>query len=828
MRSAPRIGNFAGVLTGPAALLGLVGLVGLVLSGTVVAQRASQPPAGAPAPTRLGDHSDGSRARPVHRIPLRDAEGQVIRPTDRPLLPFSTMGTCGDCHDVAAISKGWHFNVTTPGAAGARPGEPWILTDPDTATQLPLSPHGWPGTYRPEQVGLTPWTFARVFGARTVGGLTGARESSPDLRTRWVVSGDLEPNCLACHDNSPAYDHAEFGRQVGLENFRWAAAGASGLATVTGTAREMPNTFDYLMPMVEDALRPRMPAVAYTPERFLPDAKVVLDIVREVPTRRCYFCHTSVDTAHTGEGRWNSEVDVHVARGMSCVDCHRNGLDHQMTRGYDRADRDQASRGGSGADLTCAGCHLADEPNRVFANGRAGAPFPKHAGLPPLHFEKLSCTACHSGPQPEVSTRRLKTSQAHRLGGLNVNKSTEALPHLSYPVFARQADGVTTPNRMLWPVFWGRMVKNDITPLVPDGVKLILAKARIALTRSPDGSWPALDDATVAKILGALGASLDPNATAVYVAGGKLRRLNASGAIVAGEHPAAQPYLWPIAHDVRPAALALGARGCQDCHDAGAPIFFGKVAVDSPLAADRSTPWTMSRFQAGFDPVATVEFADAFRYRSWLKITLIGAVGALLLIVAGYAMTGLTRVSAATTMARWTRWVANAVGAASAVAIVASGWPELLSGQPLVGARLLVHVTAAPIFLASCVLVALFWAHRNRFGRADWNRLCRPIGVAAHHGANPYLVLLRKVAFWAAAVAVIPAAVSATLAMFPILASIHQPTLFAVHRYAAAVLSLAGALFAVLAIVSWMRRHRDDPDPSAAPPTPAAPADPAP
>jgi hypothetical protein len=62
-----------------------------------------------------------------------------------------------------------------------------------------------------------------------------------------------------------------------------------------------------------------------------------------------------------------------------------------------------------------------------------------------------------------------------------------------------------------------------------------------------------------------------------YIAGGKLHRLGA-GKLRAEDHAQAQPYLWPIAHDVRPATQALGAKGCQDCHSTEAAIFFGKVS----------------------------------------------------------------------------------------------------------------------------------------------------------------------------------------------------------------------------------------------------------
>jgi membrane protein implicated in regulation of membrane protease activity len=103
--------------------------------------------------------------------------------------------------------------------------------------------------------------------------------------------------------------------------------------------------------------------------------------------------------------------------------------------------------------------------------------------------------------------------------------------------------------------------------------------------------------------------------------------------------------------------------------------------------------------------------------------------------------------------------------------------------------------------------------------------------MASDHDANPYLVLLRKASFWIAALAVVPAAVSATLAMFPIMASVWQTSLFEIHRYAVAVLIASAALFTVLALVAWIRRYRDDPDPRPAArpdvrpdPPPAAPA----
>src|ERR1017187_1483848 len=132
---------------------------------------AVQPPAAQPK-VLLGDNAAGSRAQPVHIIPLRDPEGDTIQPNDRRPLPFSTIQTCGaDCHDVGLITRGWHFNATLPEVPAGRKGQPWFWIDGSTATQIPLSYRSWPGTYRPAQLGIDAWKFAQRFGGRTPGGL---------------------------------------------------------------------------------------------------------------------------------------------------------------------------------------------------------------------------------------------------------------------------------------------------------------------------------------------------------------------------------------------------------------------------------------------------------------------------------------------------------------------------------------------------------------------------------------------------------------------------------------------------------------------------------
>ena len=755
---------------------------------TQPAKKASSPK------VMLGDNSAGSRGQPAHIIALRDPEGDTIQPEDRRPLPFSTGQTCGaSCHDVATISRGWHFNAALAGVPPGRKGQPWFLVDRETATQLPLSYRAWPGTYRPSQLGLSNREMALRFGGRMAGGLPHDDAGGAD-HSRWMVSGDLEVNCLACHDASPAYDQAEYARQVALENFRYAPTAASGLAVVSGSAKEMPGFFDYLLPnSVEDSLQNRIPRVDYARQRFLPNGKVAFDIVREVKVTRCYYCHTNIDTEQTGAARWKANEDVHLARGITCVQCHRNNLDHMITRGYEG---DPAAAGDAFAtSLSCRGCHMGEDADPRLP-GRMGAPHPDHAGIPPIHFEKLTCTACHSGPWPSDDTRRMKNGLSHGLGEFNVNKSPDVLPHIEYPVFAPQQDGKIGPHRMIWPAFWGRLRAGSVVPLSPDEVRKTLQKGKLLKELAPDGSWPRIDADWVGQVLRLLDEDAATAGPAVYIAGGKLHRRDSARGLVAEDHPQAQPYLWPLAHDVRPASQSLGVRGCQDCHSPGAPFFQGNVAVDSPLAWERAAPWKMHRFEKKLDIAYNTRLAQLWVFRSWLKTGGMLAAGLLLLLLAAYALPALTRVSAGAAgeyrFFRWSRVAVNVAGVISFAAIAVTGfYSYFLKGAAMTGYRLMVHVAAAPVFMVAAVAVALFWAHRNRFTAPSGDTL---------------IVLLRKLSFWTAAALLVPTVVSILLAMYPLAGPDDQQDLFQVHRWCAMGFAGAASLFGLFALLAWRKR----------------------
>ena len=662
--------------------------------------RAGEPPATATAPTTAPAEAAPAKAPPertysntpfVHRIPILDEDGTAIRPAkpgeepapNASAKPMSQALTCGKCHsDYPAMQQGWHFNPAQPRAPHGRPGEPWILVDLQTRTQLPVSYRPWPGVFHPYDVGINDFQFARLFGRHHPGG--GVLQTSADLRFK--MSGPLENDCLICHTSDVRYDPVARANAITIDqNFKFAPTLAAFLGRVQGQASRLRDNFDPTGPQAS-----RAPKVTYDPSRFDDMGNVVFNVSRRVSNERCYFCHTNIDVGRsitataTNEGlesRWRHDRDIHLVKGMMCVDCHRNGADHMMVRGYEGEydDRVEAATAGAKPDatittLTCAGCHYGGYKT---AGGRNAAPQPVHRGLPTLHFDKLTCTACHSGPMPADATTMVQTAMAHKLGLPRHQTVDAAAPTIQQPVFIRvdqhgqaipEGGGwyaKIAPHRMIVPSFWGRMGANEkITPIRPDDV--IAAGADAILGEKPDEkesrAMEPLTQEQIAQVLEKLAAApagevkpadvvsarggatttspttpaTMPAGEPVFVTGTNLYKRGSGGKLESIVSVAAAPYYWPIAHDVRGAQQALGARGCTECHASGAPIFDSKVDTAAVITG-ASTTGTMAQWRME-STGALGAFAATYPLR-WLLI-LIGyaSAGILLLVILLRAM----------------------------------------------------------------------------------------------------------------------------------------------------------------------------------------------
>ncbi len=477
---------------------------------------------------------DGNRTTPVHIIPLKDEFDQPIVPTESNPLPFSSRFSCEPCHDYGLIRNGLHFNADSAPNAG-RPGEPWIWVEEKTGTLLPLSYLRWKGCWHPDQVGLTPWDFTLLFGRHLAGG--GISEPpdwvvSPD--SRWEVSGRIEVNCLGCHNASNIQDPSEWAKQVLRQNFRWAATAAAGLGEVGGMASRLAPTWDIIDgPNPDDTEWAVPPFVRYNRTIFDSKHRAFLDILHKPPDGRCLACHS---TAPAGAAKFEFEADVHSAAGLRCVSCHRNDIRHAMIRGYEGEAADNPEV--AGEDFTCAGCHLGGNPAGSEKNpaGRLGAPSPRHKGFPAVHFKRLSCTVCHSGPWPGKEMTRVRTSRANRLGIYGIARWDTDLPAILEPVYIRDPTGKLAPNRLLWPAYWARFKGGSGLPLPPEQVQT--AAGNIL---NPEKE--------VVNILAALTLRIEADQTAALVFENRVFELNVDGALnatpLAEEAPAEGP-LWAV------------------------------------------------------------------------------------------------------------------------------------------------------------------------------------------------------------------------------------------------------------------------------------------
>ncbi|GMQ80407.1 MAG: hypothetical protein BMS9Abin04_392 [Planctomycetia bacterium] len=630
-----------------------------------------------------------SRSPYTHFVELFDGQDRPIDPAGEDPQPYSPRNTCKKCHDYERIAHGYHFSPAAE-TASDRPGEPWIWTHRRSGSQIPLSYRNWPGTFRPEQVGMSPFDFLAEFGSHLCGGPRpglvepnstpggAAAEQKPD---RFRVSGALEVDCMLCHAADRSYSHARWSKQIQQQNFAWAATAAMGLAKIEGEAKGLAADFD-------PAQAPdRAIHAKYDARKFDSQRHVFFAVVRRPPNRACYACHTT-RAAAAAEPIWSDDDDVHLRAGILCTDCHRNGIDHQTVRGFEG---EQHAARSVTRTFSCRGCHMGDQGSGgADPGGRMGAPKPQHRGLPPLHLEKMSCTSCHSGSLPGVTAQRIQTAMAHRFGIASQTRQPEDPPGIVQPVFLRRAAGVIYPHRLVWPAYWGWLTGAAVTPASPvDAYKVLrralrirrdfqteLANARLTNEEKQAvlGADKDLAAAAVAetaalaaavrrkaahafleklpKGLTALAKIAPDGAEPVYVAGGKVYRLDDSGrAAAATGQAAAQPYAWPLAHDVRPARHSLGSAGCAECHARGAPFFYSKVTALGPAPDDQPVE-TSAAALLDEDPLLLAAWETAFAGRDVLKLVGFAAAGVVALVLFSFLVAGVYRLISSTVAGR--------------------------------------------------------------------------------------------------------------------------------------------------------------------------------
>lgn len=182
------------------------------------------------------------------------------------------------------------------------------------------------------------------------------------------LTGPLLIDCMLCHHRQGSgYSPFTWTEQIEQENFAYAPAAAFGVATVQGQTRRLKDDFD---PKAEGAAT-QLPAVQYDPNRFRHDGRVLFDLVRKPENNACYYCHTQTAADAVEGQRWWHDEDVHVRAGMACVDCHRNGLDHETARGFAGDCAGDVSLVGDGRHVAGGGVASLCGRRRGAGHGRA-------------------------------------------------------------------------------------------------------------------------------------------------------------------------------------------------------------------------------------------------------------------------------------------------------------------------------------------------------------------------------------------------------------------------------------------------------------------------
>ncbi len=668
-------------------------------------------------------------------FPLRDEAGAVINPRADPKVsaPYSPRQTCGasGCHDYAKITQGFHFQqgkgesppqefaarfqwASSPGNYGGNWCSPAPLYrqlaakknanarsidmtsfDFVTATCGNCHPGGGPLEYDRDGQRYDHHMADPASGL-TVGGDNGL--DGDYYKARWSETGVIEADCLLCHQ--PEYDYKGRNAQLANLNFRWAATEGAGFGQILGK--------------VAAGEKPR---VVYNSALFDEQGNVIVHIAPAPRNETCLHCHAKPDWKKRGAS-FSAHTDVHLAKGLKCVDCHTSGSRasdprirgkevHQIGKGDDpsgwvRNDLDNTVR-------SCESCHT---------EGTLGAPVARHSWLPPLHLDKIACAACHiprrytkaalvqasdvynGAPRITPPPKRIWTFYDQDMtfwnhyGELdlftaNDKPVNEFRPSLAkykgkiYPVdrvhsawVGVEEHGKPGLNQLFMKDFYAMWLahKND-SARYPQlaSIRDDNGDGMIEVNR-PD-EIDALLESTAA-YLNATGFPMEGRRL-VYVSNDRKYTSGKEFERLPMEPHEASPYasVYKYSHNVLPARAALGARGCTDCHarDSG---FFGGRNLQRPFDEEGMSVW-LANYQVMGLPAAQVRLGaireEILKPALYLMLCLLG-VGLLGMVV----RVAFSRLDGAEPgKARMAGWVTAATGIGVLALVLVS--PRLLA-----------------------------------------------------------------------------------------------------------------------------------------------------
>ena len=547
------------------------------------------------------------------KIILKGSDGNPLTPESN--APYSPRKTCGVCHDYEQITNGYHFQQGRTDGVGKiairdtfDPKYPWNLSSGMygrfTLASMDLTQLAKKVNLSPSEVDKSSFSFVQACGACHPGGgwseydrtghlyydgeskKFGYEDSgaSPLLdgdytpysnghtvdRAPWDQSGVSEADCLFCH--LKGYRWTERGATLRGKFFRYGPTVGAGWADIKLSRDESGN------------LKGDEVTVDYTKKEVADFENLNVQIVRTPPDENCWSCHAVADGKRRGR-QWNSDADVHHAKGLRCVSCHPSDQDHNFAKGNTiqqtvRSDLNHTMS-------SCEDCH--------YKGKSKSAPKHKHP-FSPRHLKIIACQTCHIPFLTASADLVYDFSSSGRILIQETFKFLSSDPldpkkkdpgrtqNIWYPALTRWKRKIV-PAKSLVVTYWGDLdPKTNVVKPIPLWKIRDLKKPPLLKDDNGDGD-PEVN--TLDEIKAFLKKLQEKdrfeNPVAIHpvlMKGGFLYQLDKKGNVEKKKHEQAEALDFSLSHNVVSGPEVIGARGCKECHSKKSSFFLRKVLVD--------------------------------------------------------------------------------------------------------------------------------------------------------------------------------------------------------------------------------------------------------
>lgn len=527
--------------------------------------------------------------------------------------PYSPKKTCGSCHNYDQITKGYHFQQGRTDQTGKisisnrfDSKYPWNLSSGMYGKHLPIyfdmSKLSKKINMSPSEMDKSSFFYVENCGSCHPGGGWGEYDRKGNLYydeenkkfgyeisgdTPWIdgdyssfsmgnlkygapwnESGVSEADCLICHLKGYKW----IDRVYGLKGrfFKYGPTIGAGWANIK------------LSQDVSGNQRVEEIEIDYTRKEIANFEDLHLNIIKNPPDDNCLFCHETSGMKKRGF-RWDHETDVHKAKNIQCISCHRIDEEHNFAKGDSlnltlRDDLDNTMN-------SCEDCHYKKRDRR--------APRYRHP-FSPRHMKIIACQTCHipylwnkaelvydhsSGETSIYETTRFLSNDP-----IDPKKSLlEVNPSIWYPSL-KIYKGKIIPVNSIITIFWGDLDENTNVIKPISLWKIRNLKRPQIKDDNGDGIEEINTHEEIKSFLEALKSKdIFGNPIAikpVLVKGEYLYRLDRMGGLEKLKHEQARFIELSISHNVVSGQNVIGSRGCKDCHSKNSMFFLRKILID--------------------------------------------------------------------------------------------------------------------------------------------------------------------------------------------------------------------------------------------------------